>query len=280
MSGGHSTYSPKTGIGRWVDARMPLPRLVHDSFVSYPVPRNLNYAYTFGGILSIMLVSQILTGVVLAMHYVSRHEPGLPVRREDHARRELGLAAALSALQRRVDVLHRGLYPHLPRALLRFLQGAARAPLDPRLHHLPADDGDRLHGLRASLGTDELLGRDRHHRLLHGHPAGRRLGAAVAARRLRGRQPDAQPVLLAALPAAVHDRRRRRAACLGAACRRPDQPDRHRGEVEDRHRRLHALRDHQGCVRDGDVPDRCSPGSCSTSRTISAIRTTTSSPTR
>ena len=27
MSAGHSTYSPRTGIGRWFDARMPLPRL-------------------------------------------------------------------------------------------------------------------------------------------------------------------------------------------------------------------------------------------------------------
>jgi ubiquinol-cytochrome c reductase cytochrome b subunit len=69
MSGGHSTYTPTTGIGRWIDSRLPLPRLVHDSFVSYPVPRNLNYAYTFGGILSIMLVVQIVTGIVLAMHY-------------------------------------------------------------------------------------------------------------------------------------------------------------------------------------------------------------------
>ncbi|MBN9066184.1 MAG: cytochrome bc complex cytochrome b subunit, partial [Rhizobiales bacterium] len=67
----HSTYTPKTGIGRWVDARMPLPRLMYDSFVAYPVPRNLNYAYTFGGILSLMLGLQILTGVVLAMHYVA-----------------------------------------------------------------------------------------------------------------------------------------------------------------------------------------------------------------
>ncbi|MDN2566641.1 cytochrome b/b6 [Aquibium sp. A9E412] len=74
MSGAQSTYTPKTGIGRWVDARMPLPRLMHDSFVAYPVPRNLNYAYTFGGILSIMLVVQILTGVVLAMHYAANTE--------------------------------------------------------------------------------------------------------------------------------------------------------------------------------------------------------------
>lgn len=74
MSGGHSTYTPKTRLGRWFDARMPLPRLVYDSFVAYPVPRNLNYAYTFGGILTVMLVVQILTGVVLAMHYTANSE--------------------------------------------------------------------------------------------------------------------------------------------------------------------------------------------------------------
>lgn len=74
MSGGHSTYTPKSGLGRWMDARLPLPRLVYDSFVAYPVPRNLNYAYTFGGILTIMLVVQILTGIVLAMHYAANTE--------------------------------------------------------------------------------------------------------------------------------------------------------------------------------------------------------------
>ncbi len=71
MSAGHSTYEPKSGIGKWFDARLPLPRLMYDSFVAYPVPRNLNYAYAFGGILAIMLVIQIATGIVLAMHYSS-----------------------------------------------------------------------------------------------------------------------------------------------------------------------------------------------------------------
>lgn len=71
MSGGHSTYEPTSGLGKWVDSRLPLPRLVYDSFVAYPVPRNINYAYTFGAILSVMLIVQILTGVVLAMHYVA-----------------------------------------------------------------------------------------------------------------------------------------------------------------------------------------------------------------
>lgn len=68
---GQSHYTPTNGFMKWVDARLPLPRLVYDSFVAYPVPKNLNYAYTFGGILSIMLVSQIITGVILAMHYTA-----------------------------------------------------------------------------------------------------------------------------------------------------------------------------------------------------------------
>ena len=66
---GHSSYTPKTGFERWLDARLPIVRLVHDSAVSYPVPRNLNYFWTFGGILMFMLVSQIVTGIILAMHY-------------------------------------------------------------------------------------------------------------------------------------------------------------------------------------------------------------------
>ena len=66
---GHSTYNPTNPVMKWLDDRLPLPRLMYDSFVSYPVPRNLNYWYTFGGILMIMLVSQIITGVVLVMHY-------------------------------------------------------------------------------------------------------------------------------------------------------------------------------------------------------------------
>lgn len=74
MSGGHSTYEPTSGFGKWIDSRLPLPRLVYDSFVAYPVPRNINYAYTFGAILSVMLVVQILTGIVLAMHYVASSE--------------------------------------------------------------------------------------------------------------------------------------------------------------------------------------------------------------
>ena len=66
---GSSTYIPKSALGRWFESRLPLMGLVHSSFIAYPVPKNINYWWTFGGILSFMLVAQIVTGVVLGMHY-------------------------------------------------------------------------------------------------------------------------------------------------------------------------------------------------------------------
>ena len=64
-----STYNPSTGVEKWLDKRLPIVRLMHDSFVDFPTPKNLNYWYTFGGIAAVMLVVQILSGVILAMHY-------------------------------------------------------------------------------------------------------------------------------------------------------------------------------------------------------------------
>src|SRR3954469_13885876 len=65
----HATYEPKSGFMKWLEARLPIASLVHASFVDYPTPRNLNYWWTFGGILSFMLGVQIVTGIVLVMHF-------------------------------------------------------------------------------------------------------------------------------------------------------------------------------------------------------------------
>ncbi len=66
---GPSTYSPKNPVLKWIEARLPIGGLIHSSFIAYPTPRNLNYWWTFGGILTFMLMVQIITGIVLAMHY-------------------------------------------------------------------------------------------------------------------------------------------------------------------------------------------------------------------
>jgi ubiquinol-cytochrome c reductase cytochrome b subunit len=66
---GPSKFTPKSSFARWLERRLPILGFMYDSFVAYPTPKNLNYMWTFGAILSFMLVAQILTGVVLAMHY-------------------------------------------------------------------------------------------------------------------------------------------------------------------------------------------------------------------
>ena len=68
MSG--SKYIPKSKIGKWFDSRLPLLSLAHH-LREYPTPKNLNYWWTFGGILTFCLITQIITGLVLAMHYIA-----------------------------------------------------------------------------------------------------------------------------------------------------------------------------------------------------------------
>merc|ERR1712070_250455 len=70
MNAHDDTYQPNGSISKWIDERLPIMRLMHGQFVDFPTPRNLNYMWTFGGILVFCLVTQIVTGIVLAMHYV------------------------------------------------------------------------------------------------------------------------------------------------------------------------------------------------------------------
>ncbi len=66
---GHSNYQPKSAFGKWMHERLPIMELVQGQALDFPTPKNLNYFWTFGGILAVMLVVQILTGVMLVMHY-------------------------------------------------------------------------------------------------------------------------------------------------------------------------------------------------------------------
>ena len=45
---GPSTYQPKSGLERWLDARLPIIRFAQEHLSSYPTPRNLNVWYVFG----------------------------------------------------------------------------------------------------------------------------------------------------------------------------------------------------------------------------------------
>ena len=65
-------YQPVNPVMRFFDEKLPLPRLVYNAIgAGYPVPRNLNYMWNFGVLAGFCLVLQIVTGIVLAMHYAA-----------------------------------------------------------------------------------------------------------------------------------------------------------------------------------------------------------------
>ncbi|MXN63333.1 cytochrome b [Stappia sp. GBMRC 2046] len=73
---GHSNYVPQSAAAKWLESRLPVISLIRGSFVDFPTPKNLNYWWTFGGILFFVLVAQLLTGIVLAMHYTASTAAG------------------------------------------------------------------------------------------------------------------------------------------------------------------------------------------------------------
>ena len=65
-------YEPKAPFMRYLDEKLPLPRFVYNAIgAGYPVPRNLNYFWNFGVLAGFCLVLQIVTGIILAMHYAA-----------------------------------------------------------------------------------------------------------------------------------------------------------------------------------------------------------------
>ena len=63
-------YTPTNPAMVWIDERLPLPRLIYGAVgAGYEVPRNLNYFWNFGFLAGLCLMIQIVTGIVLAMHY-------------------------------------------------------------------------------------------------------------------------------------------------------------------------------------------------------------------
>ena len=64
----HDIYEPKTGIEKWVDSRLPILGLLYTTLTA-PTPKNLNWMWIWGIVLTFCLVLQIVTGIVLVMHY-------------------------------------------------------------------------------------------------------------------------------------------------------------------------------------------------------------------
>lgn len=65
-----STYEPKNAFLRAFNKQLPILSLIHGSVgAGYRAPKNLNYWWNFGSLAGFMLVVQIVTGIILVMHY-------------------------------------------------------------------------------------------------------------------------------------------------------------------------------------------------------------------
>ena len=64
----HDHYEPKSAFAKWFHARLPIMSVAYDTLM-IPTPKNLNWMWIWGVVLAFALVLQIVTGIVLAMHY-------------------------------------------------------------------------------------------------------------------------------------------------------------------------------------------------------------------
>lgn len=64
----HDHYEPKPGFQTWLHNRLPIVGIMYDTLM-LPTPKNLNWMWIWGIVLTFCLVMQIVTGIVLAMHY-------------------------------------------------------------------------------------------------------------------------------------------------------------------------------------------------------------------
>ncbi len=56
-------------VVKWIEYRLPIFTLLDHAVGTYPAPKNLSYWWNFGSLAGLMLVIQIVTGIVLVMHY-------------------------------------------------------------------------------------------------------------------------------------------------------------------------------------------------------------------
>ena len=116
-------YVPNSKLGQWFDSRLPLLTLAHH-INDYPTPKNLNYWWTFGGILTFFLIIQIITGLVLAMHYVAHAD--LAFGSVEHIMRDVNYGWLIRYLHANgSSMFFLAVYIHIFRALF---YGSYKAP--------------------------------------------------------------------------------------------------------------------------------------------------------
>ena len=112
-------------LGRWIDARFPLSKLIKKHATEYYASKNFNFWYGFGVLATVVLVMQIVTGIALTMNYKPSAADAFASVQYIMRDVDWGLVDTVSALHRRVGVFHRRLSAHISRLAVRLLQEAA-----------------------------------------------------------------------------------------------------------------------------------------------------------
>ena len=203
--------------------------------MDFPTPKNLNYWWTFGGILAFCLGIQIVTGIVLAMHYVPS-AAGAFNSVEQHIMRDVNYGWLIRCIHANgASMFFLAVYIHIFRGIY---YGSYKAPrevlwlLGCVIYLLMM--ATAFMGYVLPWGQMSFWGAKVITNLIGAMPV---VGTPITTRLWGGfavDEPDAEPLLLAALPAAVRDRRRRRPAHLGAARAGQQQPDRRQREEQGR----------------------------------------------
>ena len=101
----HDSYEPSTRAESWLHRRLPVLSLVYDTLM-IPTPKNLNWMWIWGIVLSFCLGLQIVTGIVLAMHYTPHVDLAF---------------ASIEHIMRNVNAGHMIRYAHMNGAALFFI---------------------------------------------------------------------------------------------------------------------------------------------------------------
>ena len=187
-------------IVRWIDYRLPVFTFMHHEMHEYPTPKNLNYWWNFGSLAGFMLIVMIVTGIMLAMHYTPHVDHAFDS--VERIRRDVPFGWLIQFIHMNgASFFFILVYIHIFRGLY---YGSYKSPREILwilgVVILLLMMATAFMGYVLPWGQMSFWGATVITNLFSRDPAGRGRDRELAVGRLRGGQPDPQPVLFAALP--------------------------------------------------------------------------------
>jgi ubiquinol-cytochrome c reductase cytochrome b subunit len=119
----HDHYEPKSNAEKWIESRLPILGLAYSTLM-IPTPKNLNWMWIWGIVLVFCLVMQIITGIVLVMHYTP--DTDLAFASVEHIMRNVNGGWAIRYIhQNGASLFFIAVYAHIFRGLY---YGSYKAP--------------------------------------------------------------------------------------------------------------------------------------------------------